>query len=433
MIRKLRRKFILIASGAILLILVIVLTSINFVSYYSNYSEIMSIIDFISDNYGHMPIESPRKSDVDFYVTRELSYETRYFSVILDEDNQFVMTNYDHISSVTKEETETIYNLISRDDSDHGKLTISDSLYFYKIKYSTGAELAKALPYIENSSAFSEDSNYRIAVFMDCSNRMYRVQTLRFFSLFTGIICFLLFFSIVSALSRKAVKPVIENYEKQKQFITNAGHELKTPLAIISANTEVMEAMDGKSEWTQSTINQVNRLSGLVNDLIALARLEESAEKEEIVPENIDFSAKVKEIAESFKPLAEQQYKELKIHIADGITVKGNEKALHELVTILVDNAVKYCDEDGLVLVSLVKFKKLARLQVSNTYKNGEGTDYNRFFERFYREDVSHNSEKAGYGIGLSMAESIVKLHHGKITVSYDGRVSKMISFIVTL
>lgn len=429
MIRSLRKKFILIASGAILIILTIVLLCINGISYYSSYSEAMSILSFITDNYGRMPDEDPHNDDVDFHVTRELRYETRYFSVILDSEGEFVTTDYEHISSVTENEMSTFYENVLNNKRDKGTLKISDSTYLFRKKNASGDDLIQSFSEIKrpdnNDPEFDADKTYKIIVFMDCTNRMYRVRIMSIFSTVTGIICFIVFVILVSIFSRRAVKPVIETYEKQKQFITNAGHELKTPLAIISANTEVMEAMDGKTEWTQSTLNQVKRLSGLVNDLITLARLEESADRDNIAYDEIDLSAKFKETAGDFHTLAEQQGKKLETHIDENIKIQGNEKSIHELISILMDNAAKYCDENGIIRAELIKQKKQVVLTVSNSYKDGEKIDYSRFFERFYREDSSHNHEKAGYGIGLSMAETIVRLHKGKISADYrNGEIS---------
>lgn len=158
----------------------------------------------------------------------------------------------------------------------------------------------------------NEDGTYTLIVFMDATNRMYRLHRIHLLSLMAGIGFYLVFVLLVSALSNRAIQPFIETYEKQRQFITNAGHELKTPLAIISANTEVMEAMNGKSEWTQSNMNQVKRLSGLISDLITLARMEEASEMNESVNEEIDLSTQLGEIASSFRPVIEQQGKSLK-------------------------------------------------------------------------------------------------------------------------
>ena len=301
-----------------------------------------------------------------------------------------------------------------------GKIEDTDSIYFFQKKQISCEELQEIDFDIELT-----DSNYILIVFMDATNRIYHIRDIQLFSVLSSIFCFIVFFALISVFSDRAIKPTIEAYEKQKRFITDAGHELKTPLAIISANTEVIEAMDGKSEWTESILNQVKRLSGLVNDLITLARLEEAEEHGDVATEELDFSAKVKEVFDAFHPVITQQGKHFSADIAENIIIKANTKSIHELVSILVDNAVKYCDDNGTISVALSRQKKYAVFAVTNDYKDGENVDYTKFFDRFYREDSSRNSAKAGYGIGLSMAENIVSIHKGKISAGFsDGKIT---------
>ena len=232
---------------------------------------------------------------------------------------------------------------------------------------------------------------------------------------------------LLSVFSNRVVEPYVKNAEAQKQFITNASHELKTPLAVISANTEVIEMMNGKSEWTESTVSQVNRMSNLISQLVVLSRLEE---REDLVLSDVDMSEEVNKVIKDFKAVVDTQGKKLEYTVAENIHVKADEKGIHELTNILVDNAVKYCDEEGTIKVTLSQKGKTTYLAVSNDYKEGTGIDCKRFFDRFYREDQSHNSEKQGYGIGLSMADSLVRMFKGKINVSYKKPV---ITFTVTL
>ena len=421
MIKKLRIKFVSIASVTIILVLILVLASINFVNYYSEYSEVVSILSYISDHNGRLNIDYRKSDDLDFHITQEMPYETRYFTVIADSEGNIVFNDFSHIASVSKRDIKRIYNVISKNKSGKGRLNTGSNILFYMSKRVSGKELLSEYKSEYSEELFNKGENYRLVVFMDISNRLYRIESMFFISMIAGLACFLIFFLIISALSQKIVSPVIESYEKQKEFITNAGHELKTPLAIISANTEVMEAMDGSNEWTQSTLNQVKRLSGLVNELITLARIEESGENTKIIYETFELSKKVNELVNDFRPVVEQQDKFIRTDIIGGIKFKGNQKSIHELISILLDNAVKYCDEGGFIKVKLTIAKKNIIFTVSNTYKEGKNVNTNRFFERFYREDSSHNQEKAGYGIGLSMAESIVKLHKGKISAEYSG------------
>lgn len=421
MIRALRRKFILIASGCILLILSIVLLCINAISYYSGYREAMAILSYIAGHNGRMPDENPPSGAVDFFVSRELRFETRYFSVIIDADGNYIGSDNEHIDAVTGEEEKILYTQVLDGDKSRGRLKTADSIFLYQVQEISGKVLNDALfARLGLPQPVENDADYQLILFMDCTNRFYRIRSVRTTSMLIGIVCFAVFVLLVSIFSKFAVRPVAENYRKQKIFITNAGHELKTPLTIISANAEVLEAMEGESEWTQSIRHQVDRLTGLVNDLISIARLDEAAERHDAAMAPVAFSDSLRALAADFCTVAEQQGKTLEVEAAPDIVVNGNEKMLQELISILLDNAVKYCDEAGTVRAKLTRQKNRACLVVSNTY--AEKTNCTRYFDRFYREDSSHSSEKAGYGIGLSMAETIVRLHRGKITAQQKGQ-----------
>lgn len=226
---------------------------------------------------------------------------------------------------------------------------------------------------------------------------------------------------IVSVLSKRALRPFIRNMENQKRFITNAGHELKTPIAIISANTEALALISGQNEWTDNILKQVSRLSKLINDLITLAKVGEASPQDVVLTE-VNLTPIVRSAADSFRPVVADAGKIMETDAEDDITARAEMRFFGELVNILLDNAVKYCDDGGLIHVSLTTRKngKGAVLAVSNDYKEGGHIDYSRFFERFYRGDTSHNSAKAGYGIGLSMAEDLTKLMKGKISVRWE-------------
>ena len=224
----------------------------------------------------------------------------------------------------------------------------------------------------------------------------------------------------------------MRNMENQKAFITNAGHELKTPLAVIKADTEVLEMSSGANEWTRSISNQVDRLTVLVGNLITLAKMGE-LDKEDL--SEVNFSECVKESSDNYRVVISNQGKTLKTEITDNVKVKGIRDGLTEIVNILLDNAQKYCDEKGMIAVELTHTRKNsgAKLIVSNDYAKGKDIDYTKFFDRFYRGDTSHNSGDAkdsGYGIGLSMAEGFVEEFGGKIAADFrDGRISFTVIF----
>lgn len=215
-------------------------------------------------------------------------------------------------------------------------------------------------------------------------------------------------------LSKRIVRPVAESYEKQKQFITDAGHELKTPLTIIGADADLAEMEWGENQWIQDIRRQTQRLTELTQDLIYLSRMEE----EGLSLQSIDFplSDVAEEMAHSFLPLAQNQGKRLEIAVQPMLSFRGDEKSIRQLCSILLDNALKYSPQEGELLFRLEKQGKNILLSVSNTTSQPiKKEELCHLFDRFYRTDPSRNSLIGGYGLGLSIARSIVTAHKGKI------------------
>lgn len=398
MFKRLRLQFIAIASMAILLIMTLTVGVINSVRYLQTQQEITKVLNTLSDNEGNLGSTKSFATN----LGREISADSfRYFSVVV-KDNQVTSTDLTNISSVDEEEAQE-YALAIMETSDKlGTVRVNGAHLSYQI-----SSLSKGRTLI---------------VFLDTSSYYNSANDLFQISLLLAILGFIFFLVVVSFLSGLVIRPFVRNYEKQRRFITNAGHELKTPLAIISANTELQEMMTGETEWTKSTNDQVARLTTLINSLVALSRLEEQAD---IVLQDVNFSAIAEDAAEDFKGPVVRDGKTFNMDIAPDIHVKAESKSLFELVTLLVDNANKYCDPEGTVSVRLRQIghtRKRARLEISNTYREGKQVDYSKFFERFYRVEESHNNtDKNGYGIGLSMAQSMVKLFKGRIFTSYKG------------
>ncbi|MBQ6020636.1 MAG: HAMP domain-containing histidine kinase [Clostridia bacterium] len=417
MAKTMKRKFILIASGALLLVIALLIGLVSLGNYGRTMLQINDIMGYIVRSCGgDSPSPDDGKSMFDFGDYRERiesPYELRYFRVMLDRDDNVTGYDFTHIAAVTERSAAGFVSAALAEKDRNGYYYTDDDFYAFR-RVETGTE--------------------RYIVFLDVTTYLNAANSVTTTGIAIGAFSFLIFFIIVSVSAKYAIKPIVDNMEKQKQFITNAGHELKTPLAIISANTEVMEMMGGRNEWTESTIHQTKRMSSLINDLITLARMEERGD---IVLHNVDFSKEALDAAESFKPVATQNKVRLEHDIKENVIVKGDEKLLHELVTILTDNAVKYCDKGGAVRIRLTargsgirSKEKGAKLTVSNEYADGAGIDYKRFFERFYRADQSHNSKKQGYGIGLSMANEIVQTCKGRIAVDWKDGV---ITFTVML
>ena len=175
--------------------------------------------------------------------------------------------------------------------------------------------------------------------------------------------------------------------------------------------------INGENEWTQSTLKQIERLEGLITNLVTMARASEN--RDEVVMRETDISVVIREEVDEFASVAEKHGKTLVSRLSSPYIFKTDTDRLKQLVRILVDNAIKYCDEGGRIEVVLKKKGRTAVMTVSNSYAEGKGQDFSRFFDRFYRQDSSHNTEKGGYGIGLAIAYDLVKALRGRIDVSW--------------
>ena len=408
MIKKLHRKFILLATLAVCIIVVVALSFINGILYLTMKDEIHSMLAYISENGGSVT-ERERPSSQGWLNdgnwtddTPEYAYQTRYFSVLLDTDGTAKIINVNHIVAFTAKEAVNAAVSAVRTGEPEGYFKKDRASYAYYISQ-------------------NEAGDY-LVVILDCTRDLYAIKAFLKYSVFLGLLCIVLFVCIVTVLSKQAVRPFVRNVENQKRFITNASHELKTPVAIISANAEALELIQGKNEWTGNILAQVKRLSLLINDMVLLAKMGEGAAKE-VVCKDTNLAPLTSSGADGFKQMIEDQGKTLTLHIENSVHALVDAKLFGEIVSILLDNAVKYCDDKGTITVSLSprKNNKGAVLSVSNTYLAGKEVDYEKFFERFYRGDTSHNSKKAGYGIGLSMAKDMAQLMKGKMDVNYEG------------
>lgn len=275
---------------------------------------------------------------------------------------------------------------------------------------------------------YADTPDGRIIAFIDTTGEIYAINRLLFITLIVCIAGLAVTFILVTHFSDYAVASEAENMAKQKDFITNASHELKTPLAVIRANTEMSQMINGEDEWSASTMKQIDHMSGLIANLVMISKAQELEDTTEMA--EIDASDIVNGTVKTFEPVAIQSGITLENKTSDGVTIIADASKIMQLTTILLDNAIKYCDESGTVRVELVTQRKGLRLTVSNSYKDGANVDCNKFFERFYREDKSHNIDKGGYGIGLSIAENICRQYNGDIRATWK---NGEISFVCTL
>ncbi|MCR4764316.1 MAG: GHKL domain-containing protein [Lachnospiraceae bacterium] len=434
-IKKLKRRFTAVAMLSFVLVMILMGTFIFLFNLCFSRAEIRRVLHYIAENDGVIPETdpySPAEDGQEFhnpafrydpdgnfapgdirgaldnlfqigrgYDSPEYFYTIRYFAVLYDENQAVDEVIVNHIASVDGDKAVKLADNAKKRFFRFGSF---GNYYYLNTKRPEGG---------------------RIVIYMDSRNQIYannRILLIAMIFLFMGSI---ITFLVIRALSGHVIKPEIRNAERQKQFMTNASHELKTPLSVIRANTELLEMSNGENEWTQATMRQIDRLEGLIENLVMITRAQEQdAKKEQSV---VDVSKSVRETAEAFRSMASQDKKELLIETPDGIRLRAAESDVRQLTSLLVDNAIKYCDEGGTIRVVLARTGRIGkgmRLTVENSFADGKDVDCDRFFDRFYRADESHNTEKGGYGIGLSIAEQIVKNYHGSIKASWaDGTI----------
>jgi signal transduction histidine kinase len=225
-------------------------------------------------------------------------------------------------------------------------------------------------------------------------------------------------FAISSYFAKRSVRPIEESWKKQKQFVADASHELKTPIAIIGSNMDAIlasgeETVDSQKEWFGYMRTELTRLNTLIGDLLYLAKSEDSKQGE---PLPFDLNVTVEKAIASMEAMIYEKTIDLETHIEKNVLLKGDEEKIKQAALILLDNAAKYTSENGKITVILKKLKGQAILQVQNTGSEIPQEDLSKIFDRFYRPDASRSQDSGGYGLGLSIAKTIVERSGGTIS-----------------
>lgn len=263
-------------------------------------------------------------------------------------------------------------------------------------------------------------NGYTLIAFMDNTVMQDSMSTLFRYTLIFGSVALIALFFLARYLAKRIVDPLEQGYQKQKQFISDAGHELKTPVSVVSANAELLSRELGDNQWLANIQYENERMGKLVSQLLELARTEDVKPQ----MEHLDFSRLVAGGVLPFESVAFENGLLLNTQIADGVTLMGNSTQLSQLISILVDNAIRHGQGGKEILVSLTQGRNTAVLSVINAGEPIPQEKMAQLFERFYRADEARNGTDNHYGLGLSVAKAIVEAHHGKIEARcYNGLV----------
>ena len=400
MLNKMRRRMILAAMTAFAVVMALIVAAINIVNYSAVKQSSVDMLEKIlryeeergSHTYsGEYPLPfSPEMSD------QEAGYMTRFFSVRYDEKGVLAFLSLDFIASVDSDKAEEYAEQAIGSGRETG---VIDNYRYMVKKY----------------------DDHTLIAFLNVSRERRFNRTLLLRSLAVAGGSLVLVYILVWLFSKEAIKPFVKNIEKQKRFITDAGHELKTPLTSISASLDVLELEHEGDEWISNIRGQTNRMVKMVGELVTLSRLDE----DNPIPDKEVFSLSEAawEIVEVFGPHAEAQGKKLDVGIEPDVSLNGDKPAVQQLMSVLLDNAVKYSDEGGKIRFSVRKINGKALIEVFNTCDYETPPDTERLFDRFYRPDESRSVDTGGTGVGLAIAKAVTETHGGRISaICPDGK-----------
>ncbi len=320
---------------------------------------------------------------------------TTFYSVAFSYDGDVIEIDNDDAEVYSDEELEKLATAVLNKNDASG---VMDNLAYYR----------------------ADKGGYTLVTFMDNTLLSGSMSTLFRYTLIFGCVAIVALFFLARYLAKRIVAPLEESYQKQRHFISDAGHELKTPISVVNANAELLSREIGENQWLQNIQYENERMGLLVGQLLDLARTENVTPQMEC----IDFSRLVAGETLPFESIAFEKGLVLNSNITNGITVEGNSTQLKQLISILLDNAIRHSKPDGEVRLTLTKDHSIAEISVINMGEEIPAEHRERIFERFYRVDEARNGEDKHYGLGLAIAKAIVDAHHGHIEVNcYNGLV----------
>ncbi|MGN1097122.1 MAG: sensor histidine kinase [Christensenellales bacterium] len=395
MLKKLQRKFILIAMLSVFGVLAVIMAALNIVNFVGIQTYADNLLNILYENGGTFspfrangseredpPLQSDKPTPP-HGMNEETPYETRYFTVRYSGEE--ITIDVENIAAVSSERAAELASQAIAGKKTKGYIDI----YRFLV---------------------ADDGNF--VLFVDCAKQKQTANDFLESSLLISFIGLAAVFILVLFLSKRAVKPIADSYERQKQFITDASHELKTPLTIISANNELTELTVGETQSTQVISKQVARMTSMVKNLTALARLDETDKL--LQKEDFSLSETLTDLCTLFLPTVESCGKTFENRTEQNLFVCGDEKQIRQALSIIFDNATKYAKT--YIVLKAERAGRHINIVLENDADSVKEGNLDRCFERFYRTDEARASSVPGNGIGLSIAKSIIDLHGGKIT-----------------
>ena len=408
--KKLQIKFVITTLIAVIIIVIGVFGVVTFENYKMTNEQLDALLDFISENNGTMPDITNKKYQ---HLTDEAKYSARYFTIRTNSQGNIIEVNIDNIASVSQEEATDISNEVLRNSKNIG--------FFH--------HLANSI--LKNRKVYGFFSNYKykittigngkLIVFIDCQMQLqsFKVATLRSLAV-TGVAIIIILIALIIT-SKKILSPIFKSIESQKNFITNASHEFKTPLAVVMADIDILEMTVGEdNEWLRSIKTQTNRLNTLTRTLLTLSNVQDG--RASLETSKFSINEAIDEVIEDLKILLGDR--KVNFDKQTDAIMTADRDMIKQVINILFDNAMKYAPEGGEITITTGRRGKNVKFEISNICENVKQIDTSKLFERFYREDKSR-SQKQGYGIGLSIAQSIVAIHKGRISAgtTKDGKI----------